>query len=69
MTDRRTFLAALAAPAAARALRVPAVHPAAAPILDIADARPRMPSEIGVRDDEKFWKELRREFTIPKDEA
>lgn len=69
MTDRRTFLAALAAPAAARALGTPATRSTPTPLLDLTDARPRMPAEIGVRDDEKFWKELRKEFTIPRDEV
>jgi selenocysteine lyase/cysteine desulfurase len=70
MTDRRTFLATLAAPAAAHALAPRSAPAPADPVLrDLSDPRPRMPAEIGVRDDEKFWKALRREFTIPKDEV
>ncbi|MFI5235696.1 MAG: aminotransferase class V-fold PLP-dependent enzyme, partial [Gemmatimonadales bacterium] len=40
-----------------------------APEAPPAAAKPRMPAAIGVRDDEKFWKELRKEFSIPKDEV
>ena len=69
MTDRRTFLASLAAPAAARALRVKAAFPAPAAPTPDATRQPRMPAELGAGDDEKFWKKLRKEFTIPMDEV
>jgi selenocysteine lyase/cysteine desulfurase len=60
MTDRRSFLTLLSLPLAGRLL--PAV-PAG------ASSPGRMPAEIPATDDEQFWRELRKEFTIPKDEV
>lgn len=60
MTDRRSFLALLSLPLAGRLL------PAGA---GSVPSRSRMPAGILSADDEQFWRELRKEFSIPKDEV
>ena len=63
MTTRRTFLGLLSAPLAA-SIPVPRFGPASAPV-----SAARMPADIGVRDDEAFWRALRTQFTIPPKQA
>lgn len=65
MTDRRSFLSALAAVPAAFAL--PGRAPAPRPALEFS-SKPRMPGEIRATG-EDFWKELRKEFTLNRDEV
>lgn len=65
MTDRRSFLSALAAIPAAIAL--PGRPAPSRPVLEFS-SKPRMPSEIRATGEE-FWKELRREFTLNRDET
>ena len=66
MTDRRSFLSALAAVPLARAL--PFTAPAARPPLTLVSARPRMPADIHATG-EAFWHELRKEFSLNRDET
>ncbi len=63
MTTRRTFLGLLSLPFAA-SLDLPRFGTGAT-----RKTRPLMPADIGVRDDEAFWKALRTQFTIPADQA
>jgi hypothetical protein len=61
---RRAFLGALATPFIAS--RLPA---AAAPVAPVAAPKPKMPSQLGTPGTPEFWKKLRAEFTIPRDEV
>lgn len=65
MTTRRSFLGFLSAPLAAS---VALPHPWPAPARP-GRAHPLMPSEIHGAGDEAYWRELRKQFTIPTDEA
>ena len=65
MTDRRSFLSALAAVPLAHA--IPGGARAPRPILEFS-SKPRMPAEIRATG-EDFWKELRKEFTLNRDET
>jgi len=66
MSDRRSFLSALAGlPFLPKALSSTA-HLPTGPLADSAD--PRMPSQIRATG-EAFWTELRKEFTLNKDET
>jgi selenocysteine lyase/cysteine desulfurase len=60
MTDRRSFLTLLSLPLAGRLFPAGTVG---------APSRARMPAQIASSDDEQFWRELRKEFSIPKDEV
>lgn len=66
MTSRRGFLSAIASPLIAT--RLPNVAPASPPVAPAAP-KPRMPNEIGSPTAPDFWKKLRAEFTIPRDEV
>lgn len=66
MTDRRSFLSALAAVPLARA--IPGGTKTSRPILELASSKPRMPADIHATG-EDFWKELRKEFTLNRDET
>ena len=65
MTDRRSFLSALAAIPLARAL--PGHSTERAP-LSLINSKPRMPADIHATGEE-FWRELRKEFTLNRDET
>ena len=65
MTDRRSFLSALAAIPLARAIPGGARTPR--PILEFS-SKPRMPADIHATG-EAFWHELRKEFTLNRDET
>src|ERR1044071_2082304 len=66
MTDRRSFLSALAAVPLARAL--PLRAPVEKAPLTLISSKPRMPAEIHATG-EDFWKELRKECTLNRDET
>jgi selenocysteine lyase/cysteine desulfurase len=65
MTDRRSFLSTLAAIPLARTL--PGRPETGGPRLEFS-AKPRMPAEIRATGEE-FWRELRKEFSINRDET
>jgi isopenicillin-N epimerase len=61
MTNRRSFLGLLSAPLAASLVL---------PRFDGSHTAPAlMPADLGPSDDEAFWRQLRKQFTIPADEA
>jgi isopenicillin-N epimerase len=65
VTTRRSFLGFLSAPLAA-ALPFDRLSLARAPA---AQPAPLMPADIVAGDDESYWRALRKQFTIPADEA
>ena len=63
MTSRRSFLGLVSAPLAASVTLSPFG------LRGAPDDPVLMPADIGVRDDETFWKSLRKQFTIPANQA
>jgi isopenicillin-N epimerase len=64
-TSRRAFLGSLVAPLVAGKLPALNAEPPAAP----AQPKPKMPIELGTPGTPAFWKKLRGEFTIPRDQV